>query len=108
LPRHACFFAQQAAEKTIKAALRHEGINYGKTHDLEALRAALPLAWAVSTQPTSLTKLADWVVEARYLDNVPDATDIDARLAVQQATEVWILVAGDLYTRGFDVAVELP
>ncbi|HLZ73261.1 MAG TPA: HEPN domain-containing protein [Dehalococcoidia bacterium] len=108
LPRHACFNAQQAAEKTLKGALRHEGIQYGKVHDLEQLRGMLPGNWAVKAQPASLQALTEWVIEGRYLENLPDATDEDARLAVQEAREVWTLITAELVPRGFDVNMELP
>lgn len=43
-PRHACWFAQQAAEKALKAALVLEGHEFPFRHDLDALRNLLPPA----------------------------------------------------------------
>lgn len=36
-PRHACFAAQQSAEKAIKAVLVAEQIDFQKVHDLQQL-----------------------------------------------------------------------
>ena len=40
--RHACFCAQQAAEKALKAALLLEGLEIPYIHDLNAVRNRLP------------------------------------------------------------------
>ena len=40
--RMACFHAQQAAEKALKAALAHAAIQFRKTHDLVVLVALQP------------------------------------------------------------------
>ena len=37
-PRHACFFAQQAAEKALKAVLIYLHIDYPRHHNLDELR----------------------------------------------------------------------
>jgi HEPN domain-containing protein len=37
-----CWFAQQAAEKALEAALVLEGIKFPLRHDLDALRNLLP------------------------------------------------------------------
>ena len=47
LPRGAiyellCFHAQQAAEKSVKAVLVHEGIEFPPTHNIQRLIALLP------------------------------------------------------------------
>ena len=38
VPRHVCWFAQQAAEKTLKAVLVFLQIDFPRTHDLDVLR----------------------------------------------------------------------
>ena len=47
VPRHSCLFAQQAAEKAIKAGLVLLQINFPKTHVLDALRNMLPPDWVI-------------------------------------------------------------
>ncbi len=67
----ACFHAQQAAEKSIKAILVLHGIEFRRTHDLLALASLL--AEKSVTLPVSddwLTRLTPYAVEFRY-DNDP-------------------------------------
>ena len=42
VPRHVCWFDQQAAEKTLKAVLVFLQIDFPRTHDLEVLRNMVP------------------------------------------------------------------
>jgi len=41
-PRHACYLAQQAAEKALKAALIFLQVEFPFRHDLDELRDLLP------------------------------------------------------------------
>ena len=41
-PRVACFHAQQAAQKAVKAALVHDAIRFPRTHDLEQTASGSP------------------------------------------------------------------
>jgi HEPN domain-containing protein len=45
VPRHACWLAQQAAEKALKAGLVFHQIAHPFRHDLDALRNLLPEGW---------------------------------------------------------------
>lgn len=66
----ACFHAQQAAEKSIKAILVLHGIEFRRTHDLLALASLL--ADKSVTLPVSddwLTRLTPYAVEFRYDDD---------------------------------------
>jgi hypothetical protein len=47
--------------------------------------------------------LTQWAVEARYPGDWPDATEEDARFAVQQARAVWQSVCRDLTSHGFTI-----
>jgi hypothetical protein len=66
---------------------------------------------AISSQPAGKCKeehpdlayLTEWAVEARYPGDWPEATESDARSAVEQARAVWISVCADLTRHGFDV-----
>ena len=44
-PRQACWFAQQAAEKALKAVLIFLQIDFPRTHDLNLLRNLVPNSW---------------------------------------------------------------
>jgi HEPN domain-containing protein len=100
IPRHACWLAQQAAEKALKAALVSQQVNFPFRHDLDALRNLVPDGWHVKTQHRDLAELTEWAVEARYPSDWPDATVEDARRAVEQARGVYESVLGDLVQRG--------
>jgi HEPN domain-containing protein len=98
-PRHPCWLAQQAAEKALKAALVLAGVNFPKRHDLDALRNLLPDDWEVKRAHPDLAQLTEWAVEARYPGDWPDATESDARSAVEQARAVCQSVANDIDRR---------
>jgi len=66
VPRHVCWFAQQAAEKSLKAGLVLEGIEFPFRHDLDGLRNLLPPGWSVKEAYPDLGELTAWAVEARY------------------------------------------
>jgi len=102
-PRHACWLAQQSAEKTLKAVLVFLQIDFPRSHDLDALRNLVPDGWQVRQEHPDLADLSEWSVEARYPGDWPDAVEADARLAVVQARSVWESVCSDLARRGFDV-----
>ena len=70
--RLACFHAQQAVEKLLKAALVFHGVDYRRTHDLHTL-AALLLRHGITPpcSPEELTRLSPFAVTFRY-----DDTDI--------------------------------
>ena len=57
-PRQVCFLAQQAAEKSLKAALVVSAIPVPRTHDLDALCNLLPDRWSVKTQYPELAALS--------------------------------------------------
>jgi len=99
-PRHACWLAQQAAEKAIKTGLVFLQIDFPKTHDLDALRNLLPDDWHVKATCGDLADLAEWAVEARYPGDWPEATESDATIAVEQANAVMKAIAADLTDRG--------
>ena len=69
-PGQACYHAQQAGEKALKAALILAGVPVGRTHDLVYLGGMVPAGWTSRFAPTDLADLGRWAVEARY----PDAT----------------------------------
>lgn len=104
--RVACFHAQQCAEKAVKASLIFLGISFRKVHDLELLSQELPDDWALSKDPERLSWLTVWAVEPRYPGDLPEATEDDARAAVDQARETLETALKDLADHGYHQKVE--
>jgi HEPN domain-containing protein len=100
-PRHACWLAQQAAEKAIKAVLVFLQLDFPRRHDLDALRNLVPNGWQLKDDHPDLAELTEWAVEARYPGNWPEATPEDARTAVGQAKGVCASVTEDLKRHGY-------
>lgn len=100
VPRHVCWLAQQAAEKSLKAALVCQVIPFPFRHDLDALRNLLPDEWRVKGDHLDLAELTEWAVEARYPGDWPEATPEDARRATSQARAVLESVVADLTRHG--------
>ena len=93
-PRLACFHAQQAAEKALKATLELEHNDYPRIHDLEDLLPQLPPTWPVHELKLNLERLSKLVIDARYpgVDELPtraeaDTAVADARLIVNAIVE---------------------
>lgn len=99
-PRQACWLAQQAAEKALKAALCFLELEFGKIHNLDLLRNLLPGDWSVKGRYPDLAELTAWAVEARYPGDWPDATTNDAQRAVETANGVFEVVLEDLRQHG--------
>ena len=100
VPRHVCWFSQQAAEKALKAALVLEEIDFPYTDDLNALRNLLPDSWSVRVDHPDLTELRQWAVEARYPGEWAEATETDAIRAEAEAREVRDSVVAEFQRRG--------
>jgi HEPN domain-containing protein len=96
VPRLACFLAQQAAEKALKARLIANGIAFPRIHDLLALRALLPSDMPAGLDDADLAELSAWAVEARYPGDLPEATSADARTAVADARVIIGTARGDI------------
>jgi HEPN domain-containing protein len=100
VPRHACFLAQQAAEKAIKAILVLEQAEFPRSHDLEALVTLVPEGWRIRNEGLDLSTLTEWAIEARYPGDWPDIAPGDAETSVGLAKKVLETVAADFATRG--------
>ncbi len=82
-----CFHAQQCAEKYLKALLVYRGIDFPKTHDLEALAARLRNGKSLGLSQDDLAELKRYATVTRY----PGAEEIslsEARRAVAAAKRV--------------------
>ncbi len=102
-PRHACWLAQQAAEKAIKAVLVFLQIDFPKSHDLDLLRNLVPDGWQLKLRHPDLADLTEWAIEARYPGDWPDSVEADARCAIRQARAVLESVYSDLVQHGFEL-----
>lgn len=83
------FHAQQAAEKALKALLRHQ-VKFGKTHNMtELLQLAEPIAPGIRQQLADATALTPFAVDVRYPGEPPLGQDEAARhlAAARQALE---------------------
>ena len=64
--RHACYWAQQAAETAIKAVLVAEDVDPPKIHDLAALAELCRAGEVKGLDSPMLDGLSAWAVGARY------------------------------------------
>jgi HEPN domain-containing protein len=86
----ACFHAQQAAEKALKALMILHGIAFRRTHDLEELAARLEHAGqALPVSETDLIRLTPYAVEFRYDDEAISLIDPADALRVADALIAW-------------------
>lgn len=100
-PFTACFHAQQAAEKALKAQLVALGLTVPYTHNLVALSARLPTGSAIQVATPDLALLSGYATEGRYAfdastDHAP--TWSDAEHAIEVASLVVSGVAAALTT----------
>ena len=86
--RIACFHAQQAAEKTLKAVLVAESTPFRKTHDIVVLVGLAPVSLSADLAGVDLLLLQPWAVDGRYPGDLPDATRDEAAEAVTIAAAV--------------------
>ena len=77
-------------------------IEYPLSHDLDQIRLLIPEGWRVRYDPPDLSFLTEWAVEARYPGDWPDATEVDAQEATDQARTVLEYVRGDLARHGLE------
>ena len=94
--RLACFHAQQAAEKALKASLVVAGIEFRKTHDLVVLAALQPEPLRSAVLGLELQLLQPWAVDARYPADVPEANAEEAGEVVGVASRLVDVVAAVL------------
>lgn len=96
--RGACAWAQQSAEKALKAALVAQGIDPPKTHNLLRLEQLVPPEMRSALAAVDLAELTRWSIEGRYPDELDEATDADAALAIDAASAVLVIVRDGLAT----------
>ena len=94
--RMACFHAQQAAEKALKASLVDAAVPFRKTHDLVVLVALQPEPVRAKVSNLDLQRLQQWEVDARYPADFPEITAGEAVAVVAIADQIVGAVAGAL------------
>ncbi len=92
----ACFHAQQAIEKTLKAYLAYHGQSIPWTHDLEEIQQLCLQAQPIpDLEGFDLAQLTDYAVAMRYdFDFWPDRPTAEDALEVSQ--KVWRIVLAAL------------
>ena len=85
LPRHRCFFAQQAAEKAIKTIFILCRVEFAKSHDIAALIGDLPEEFRIAIVAEEIDRLSKWAVASRYHETLPWPTDKQAQQAAATA-----------------------
>jgi HEPN domain-containing protein len=94
--RIACFHAQQAAEKAIKAVLISEQTSFRKTHDVLVLVGLLPVELVKALDWTDPVVLQQWAVDGRYPGDLPDATPSEAAEVLETASAIVALMENHL------------
>lgn len=102
-PALACFHAQQAGEKALKAALVAEGIDPPRSHDLNELRDLLPDVWEIPGTTTELSRISKWAEESRYEVDIEDFIDPTATWGIAMARAMCNAVVSVLTGRGVEV-----
>jgi len=86
--RIACFHAQQAAEKALKAALVASATPFRKTHDFVVLVGLVAERIAADLASVDLVALQQWAVDGRYPGDLPEATEAEAGEVLKVAEAV--------------------
>jgi HEPN domain-containing protein len=87
-PRVACFLAQQAAEKALKAGLISLGVEFPKIHALTGLLALYPSDNRPAADEDQLDRLDPWVIDGRYAADLPPVPASDAISLVSASERV--------------------
>jgi len=97
----ACFHAQQAAEKYLKALLTWHQVEFPKTYAIEQLLELLnPSVPDVVSDLRDVVVLTPFGVDVRYPGDQPEPTVEEAREAVQLAQKVCDAILPLLPNRG--------
>lgn len=86
-PRTVCWFAQQAAEKAMKALLVLDQIEYPFTHDLVATHERLPRPLDAAARH-DLRRISEFAIRGRYPGPWPQPDREDAADALAAAREI--------------------
>ena len=97
----ACFHAQQAAEKFLKAFLTWQQIEFPKTHSVgELLDLAERANASLAADLKAATALTPYGVEVRYPAEAPEPTRAQTAKAIKLAQKVrqrvWSILPGEI------------
>jgi HEPN domain-containing protein len=95
VPRQSAWFAQQAAEKALKALLIFHQRSFPYTHDLERLVRLLPQGVESRFTEFDVESLSTYAVDTRY-PGFPAIDSEGARAAVETAERIVEAVRSDL------------
>lgn len=103
LPEQACFHAQQAVEKALKAVLLFKGIEFPPIHDIEALlEIAKQNHVALPQEVADAGALTPYAVEVRYPGHLEDVTpsDVSDAIGIAQSVFGWASIMVKLGEEG--------
>lgn len=100
VPRGACVWAHQAAEKALKALLILRDIDPPKLHDLDRLAQRLPNDEGRAFARMELPELTRWSIEGRYPADLDEATHADGVTAIAVARQVLDVVRPRIAAEG--------
>jgi HEPN domain-containing protein len=100
VPRGACVWAHQAAEKALKALLILRNIDPPKLHDLDRLAQRFPNNEGRFFVQIELPELTRWSIEGRYPADFDEATTADALKAIAIARQVLNVVRPSISAEG--------
>jgi HEPN domain-containing protein len=103
LPRHRCFFAQQAAEKAIKTIFILCRVEFAKSHDIAALIVDLPGAFHIDIVTDEIDHRSKWAVASRYHETLPWPTDTQAQEAAATAEVIVSALRGQATQHGWNL-----
>jgi HEPN domain-containing protein len=92
VPRGACAWAHQCAEKALKAIIVAHDIDPPKTHNLLQLEQLVATQLAGALADIDLEALTRWSIEGRYPEDLEEATEEDAAHAIESASAVLTIV----------------
>lgn len=75
-PENICYHAEQALEKSLKAALCAANLPIPLTHDLGTLLERIPKEWSIPIS-TDITELTQYATVRRYEEGTLELTDDD-------------------------------
>jgi HEPN domain-containing protein len=94
-----CFHAQQVAEKSLKAVLLQEGVEFPFTHNVQALFDLLATELQVPPQILHAVVLTRHAVTTRYPGEMEPVTEDEYRQAIRLAERV-VQWAEEIIRRG--------
>lgn len=89
----ACFHAQQAIEKYMKALLCHFQIEFPKTHDVRELLSLIPADASAKIRQADWDRFSNYAVAARYpaFGDEPSREETQEALLVAEQVKVDVL-----------------